>query len=165
MTEQKLFEDNNKLSVPEVIPILPLHNTLVFPKTMIPLEVSGSATQLIDEAMLKDRLVGLIMVKQEADNQTGIYKLEDLHDVGTCAAILKMAKTSDNRTQMLLQGISRFTIVELLTDKPYQQARIKLIEEKEIKDIETEALMSNLLVLFDHILKLSPFLPPEFWST
>jgi len=162
MTEQKIFEDINKFSIPEVIPILPLHNALVFPKTMIPLEVSGSATQLIDEAMMKDRLVGLIMAKQEPDNQSGIYTLEELHEVGTCAAILKMAKTSENRTQMLLQGISRFTIVELLEGKPYQQARIKLIEEEEIKDIETEALMSNLLVLFDRILKLSPFLPPEF---
>jgi ATP-dependent Lon protease len=162
MTEQKIFEDNNKFSIPEVIPILPLHNVLVFPKTMIPLEVSGSAAQLIDEAMMKDRLVGLIMTKKEPDNQSGIYTLEKLHEVGTCAAILKMAKTSENRTQMLLQGISRFTIVELLEGKPYQQARIKLIEEKEIKDIETEALMSNLLVLFDRILKLSPFLPPEF---
>jgi ATP-dependent Lon protease len=162
MTEQKIFEDNNKFSIPEVIPILPLHNVLVFPKTMIPLEVSGSAAQLIDEAMMKDRLVGLVMTKKEPDNQSGIFTLEGLHEVGTCAAILKMAKTSENRTQMLLQGISRFTIVELLEGKPYQQARIKLIEEKEIKDIETEALMSNLLVLFDRILKLSPFLPPEF---
>ena len=162
MTEQKVFEDNNKFSIPEVIPILPLHNVLVFPKTMIPLEVSGSAAQLIDEAMMKDRLVGLIMARQEPDNQSGIYTLEGLYDVGTCAAILKMAKTSENRTQMLLQGISRFRIVELVEGKSYQQARIKLIEEKEIKDIETEALMSNLLVLFDRILKLSPFLPPEF---
>jgi len=64
MTEQKIFEDNNKFSVPEVIPILPLHNVLVFPKTMIPLEVSGSAAQLIDEAMIKDRLVGLVMTKK-----------------------------------------------------------------------------------------------------
>jgi ATP-dependent Lon protease len=162
MTEQKIFEDNNKFSIPEVIPILPLHNVLVFPKTMIPLEVSGSAAQLIDEAMMKDRLVGLIMTKKEPDNQSGIYTREELHEVGTCAAILKMAKTSENRTQLLLQGISRFTIVELLEGKPYQQARIKLIEEKEVKDIETEALMSNMLVLFDRILKLSPFLPPEF---
>ena len=103
MTEQKIFEDNNKFSIPEVIPILPLHNVLVFPKTMIPLEVSGSAAQLIDEAMIKDRLVGLVMTKKEPDNQSGIYTLEDLHDVGTCASILKMAKTSENRTQMLLE--------------------------------------------------------------
>ncbi len=162
MTEQKIVEDNNKFSIPEVIPILPLHNVLVFPKTMIPLEVSGSLSQLIDEAMMKDRLVGLIMAKKEPTNQSGIYTLEELYEVGTCTAILKMAKTSENRTQMLLQGISRFTIVELLEGKSYQQARIKLLEEKEIKNIETEALMSNLLVLFDRILKLSPFLPPEF---
>ena len=82
--------------------------------------------------------------------------------VGTCAVILKMAKTAENRTQLLLQGVSRFSIEELVEGKPYQQARIKLIEEKEVKDIETEALMSNLLSLFDRILKLSPFLPPEF---
>ena len=87
MTEQNIFEENNKFSIPEVIPILPLHNVLVFPKTMIPLEVSGSAAQLIDEAMIKDRLVGLIMTKKEPDNQSGIYTLEDLHHVGTCAAI------------------------------------------------------------------------------
>ena len=51
---KKIFEDNNKISIPEVIPILPMHNVLVFPKTMIPLEISGSASQLIDEAMMKE---------------------------------------------------------------------------------------------------------------
>jgi len=82
--------------------------------------------------------------------------------MGTCAVILKMAKTAENRTQLLLQGLSRFSIEEIIEGKPYQQARIKLVEEKEVKDLETEALMSNLLSLFDRILKLSPFLPPEF---
>jgi ATP-dependent Lon protease len=63
---------------------------------------------------------------------------------------------------MLLQGVSRFKILELMEGKPYQQARIKVIEDTEVKDIESEALVANLLVLFDRILKLSPFLPPEF---
>ena len=88
--------------------------------------------------------------------------MDDLHRVGTCAMIMKMAKTAENHTQMLLQGVSRFSIEEIIEGKPYQQARIKLIQEKEVKDLETEALMSNLLSLFDRILKLSPFLPPEF---
>jgi len=133
----------------------------VFPKTMIPLEVTGSASVLVDEAMTKDRLVGLIMSKKEpaTPNQ---YKQDEMHQVGVCAVILKMAKTAENRTQLLLQGLSRFSIEELIEDKPYQQARIKLLEEKDAKDLETEALMSNLLSLFDRILKLSPFLPPEF---
>src|SRR5208283_2855128 len=148
-------------NIPEVIPILPLHNVIVFPKTMIPLEVTGNVSILVDEAMTKDRLIGLIMSKKEPDTPNQ-YTLDDLNRVGTCAMIMKMVKTSENHTQMLLQGVSRFSIEELIEGKSYQQARIKLIEEKEVKDLETEALMSNLLSLFDRILKLSPFLPPEF---
>jgi ATP-dependent Lon protease len=161
MTEQNVSENKSNFNIPEVIPILPLNNVLVFPKTMIPLEVTGNASVLVDEAMTKDRLVGLIMSKSEPEipNQ---YKIADLNSVGTCAVILKMAKTAENRTQLLLQGVSRFSIEEFVEGKPYQQARIKLIEDKDVKDIETEALMSNLLSLFDRILKLSPFLPPEF---
>ncbi|MDD4242359.1 MAG: endopeptidase La [Smithellaceae bacterium] len=161
MTEQNVKDNKNTFHIPEVIPILPLQNVLVFPKTMIPLEVSGVASVLVDEAMTRDRLVGLIMSKSEPETPN-TYKKEDLHAVGTCAVILKMAKTAENHTQLLLQGVSRFSVEELVEGKPYQQARVKLIEEQEVKDIETEALVSNLLALFDRILKLSPFLPPEF---
>jgi ATP-dependent Lon protease len=161
MTEQIVPENKNNFNIPEVIPILPLHNVLVFPKTMIPLEVTGNASLLVDEAMTKDRLVGLILSKKEPGTSNQ-YTLDDLHQVGTCAVILKMAKTSENHTQMFLQGIRRFSIEKLIDGKSYQQAQIKLIEEPDVKDLETEALMSNLLSLFDRILKLSPFLPPEF---
>ncbi|MEN6638755.1 MAG: endopeptidase La [Smithella sp.] len=161
MTQTQGSENKNTFNIPEVIPILALQNVMVFPKTMIPLEVTGSASVLVDEAMTKDRLVGLIMSKKEPD-AVNPYTKEDLHAMGTCAVILKMAKTAENRTQLLLQGLSRFSIEEIIEGKPYQQARIKLVEEKEVKDLETEALMSNLLSLFDRILKLSPFLPPEF---
>ena len=162
MTEENVPQQNkNTFNIPEVIPILPLRNVLVFPKTMIPLEVTGIASLLVDESMTADRLVGLIMVKNEPEIPNH-YKKEDLHQIGTCAVIMKMAKTMDNHTQLLLQGVSRFSIEEIVEGKPYQQARIKIIEEKDSKDLETEALMSNLLSLFDRILKLSPFLPPEF---
>ena len=161
MTEQDVPENKNTYNIPEVIPILPLHNVIVFPKTMIPLEVTGGASMLVDEAMTGDRLVGLIMSKREPDKPKQ-YTIDDLHQVGTCAVIMKMAKTAENHTQMLLQGVSRFSIEEIIEGKPYQQARIKLIQEHDVKDLETEALMSNLLSLFDRILKLSPFLPPEF---
>ena len=163
MTETKPMEDNKKFTIPEIIPILSLHNILVFPKMMLPLEVSGGhSALLVDEAMTKDRLIGLIMPKRELTGENDRYKLEDLNETGTSSVILRMAKTAENKTQMLLQGISRFKIVELVEGKPYQQARIKIIEDAEVKDIETEALVANLLVLFDRILKLSPFLPPEF---
>ncbi len=163
MTEQNVFEENKNFPIPEVIPILPLHNVLLFPKMMIPLEVMGAnSVQLVDDSMVKDRLIGLILSKKEPDNPDYQYKMEDLYTVGTSATIVRMAKTAENRTQILVQGLSRYEIVELISDKPYQQARIKILEDKEVKNIETEALMANLLVLFDRILKLSPFLPTEF---
>jgi ATP-dependent Lon protease len=163
MTEQNISPENKNFPIPEVIPILPLHNVLVFPKMMIPLEVMGAnSISLVDEAMVKDRLIGLIMAKKEPDSPDYQYKLEDLHNVGTYATIIRMAKVSDSRTQILLQGISRYQITELISGKPYHQARIKVLEDKEVKNIETEALMANLIVLFDRILTLSPFLPPEF---
>ncbi len=161
MTENSVTENKNTFNIPETIPILPLNGAMAFPKTMIPLEVSGIASILVDEAMTKDRMVGLVMAKKEPEIPNH-YTRDDLHPVGTCAVILKMAKTAENRTQMLLQGVSRFAIEELLEGKPYQQAKIRILEDTEVKDIETEALMSNLLALFDRILKLSPFLPPEF---
>lgn len=163
MTEQKFFEENKIISIPEVIPLLPLHKILIFPKMMIPLEIYGNnAVRLVDEAMTKDRIIGVVTARKEPASPDYLPKLEDLHAVGTSAVIIKMAKTSDNRTQMLLQGISRFELVEIVEGKPYLQARIKILEDKEVKDIETEALMVNLVSLFERILKLSPFLPTEF---
>ena len=105
MTEQNVSENKNTFNIPKVIPILPLYNVMVFPKTMIPLEVTGSASALVDEAMTKDRLVGLIMARKEPDAAS--HTQDDLHAIGTCAVILKMARRR-SRTQLLLQGSAVF---------------------------------------------------------
>ena len=73
-----------------------------------------------------------------------------------------MAKTADNKAQLLLQGISRFRMLQFEEGKPYLRARVENLEDVEVKDIEVEALMANLIGLFERIVKLSPFLPQEF---
>jgi ATP-dependent Lon protease len=115
---------------------------------------------LVDEAMAKDRLVGLVMSKKSPLETR--QAPEDFHTIGTSCVILKMAKISDNKAQLLVQGISRFSIKGFIEGKPYIQARIANIEDEEGKDLEVEALMANLVNLFDRIVKLSPFLPQEF---
>ena len=163
MSEQKASEEMKIASIPEILPVLPLAGAFVFPKMLFPLEVSGaSAISLIDEAMAGDRLIGLAMLKQAGDPTEGPHKMEDFYGVGTSVVILRMAKTADNKTQLLLQGIGRFRIVELLEGKPYLRVRVENLEDRETKDIEVEALMANLVGLFDRIVKLSPFLPQEF---
>lgn len=159
---EKPPEELKIAQIPEILPVLPLAGAFVFPKMLFPLEVTGTPSiTLIDEAMAGDRLIGLVMLKQAPSCECSRQK-EDYYSIGTSVVILRMAKTADNKAQLLLQGIGRFRIVEFVEGKPYLQARVENLEEQEVKDIEVEALMANLISLFERIVKLSPFLPQEF---
>jgi ATP-dependent Lon protease len=159
--DQTAPEELKIVKIPDILPILPLFNVLVFPKMMFPMEIFGEqAMTLVDEAMARDRLIGLVMSKRTPLETK--QAPEDFHTIGTSCVILKMAKISDNKAQLLVQGINRFRIASFIEGKPYIQARIANLEDEEIKDLEVEALMANLVSLFDRIVKLSPFLPQEF---
>ena len=144
----------------ELLPILPLFDAALFPKMVLPLVVmQGESVKLVDEAMASDRLIGLVVSKKIAKESESPE--EDLYTIGTSALILKMAKTQDNRAQLLVQGLSRFKILEFMDSKPYLQAKIEMIPEADTKDTETEALMGNIVNLFARIVELTPGLPPE----
>ncbi len=146
--------------IPELLPILPLYDAALFPKMVLPLVVmQGESVRLVDEAMAKNRIIGLVVSKKPEEGNKP--EREDLAQIGTSALILKMAKTQDNRTQLLVQGLHRFRIKSWENSRPYLRARIELLKEDEVKDNETEALMSNLVGQFNRIVELSPGLPPE----
>ncbi|MCK4729566.1 MAG: LON peptidase substrate-binding domain-containing protein, partial [Desulfobacterales bacterium] len=151
---------NETPKVPEVLPILPVIDLTLFPRMVLPLVVHGEESRkLVDEAMGKDRRIG-ILVSKKKDLKVS-PKPDDLYSVGTVALILKMSKPDEKGTQLLVQGVSRFRIEEYLLDKPYLRARIESIPEQTTKDIEIEAMTSNLGGLFQRVLKLSPYLPGE----
>ncbi len=161
MAEEKSTEELKVLKIPDILSIMPLFNVVVFPNMVFPLEVFGEQTiALVDEAMATDRIVGLVMSKKspaEIKNQA-----EDLYGIGTNVVIVKMAKTGENGATLLVQGVSRFKIIEFVDGKPYMRARVEVVEDEVEKDIEIEALMANLNGLFDRMVKLSPVLPQEF---
>ncbi len=160
MADQRPPMELDAEKVPEILPILPLYDAALFPKMVLPLVVlQGESVQLVDEAMAKDRIIGLMVSKKPEDKDTP--DREDLASMGTSAMILKMAKTQDNRTQLLVQGLNRFKIMAFEEGKSYLRARVELIKDIEKKDNETEALMSNLVTQFERIVELSPGLPPE----
>ena len=160
MADKQSSTDVNADKVPEKLPILPLYDAALFPKMVLPLVVmQGESVKLVDEAMAKDRIIGLIVSKKPDENKSPAK--EDLAHVGTSALILKMAKTQDNRTQLLVQGLSRFKITAIENEKPYLVARIQSIKDVEKEDKETEALKSNIISQFERIVELSPGLPPE----
>ncbi|WP_373501505.1 endopeptidase La [Desulfococcus sp.] len=154
---QQNFDPDN---LPETLSILPLFDAALFPKMVLPLMVmQGESVQLVDEAMANSRIIGLVVAKKPIKQDSN--PREELEKIGTSALILKMAKTDDNRAQLLVQGISRFKIKDYIEGKPYLQAAISHITEEEKKDKEVEALMSNVLDIFTKIVQLSPGLPPE----
>jgi ATP-dependent Lon protease len=163
MTEQPVQKpplDIDTEKIPELLPILPLFDAALFPKMVLPLVVmQGESVRLVDEAMAKNRIIGLVVSKKPEEGLKPDNK--DLAQVGTSALILKMAKTQDDRTQLLVQGLHRFKIKSWEQNQPYLRARVELLQDKEIQDNETEALMSNLIGQFIRIVELSPGLPPE----
>ena len=157
---EALSQGEEPRKLPEILPVLPVVDLTLFPRMVLPLVVHGEESQkLVDEAMAKDRLIGIV-VSESSDLKTS-QKPEALYEVGTAALILKMAKPDEEGTQLLVQGLARFRIQEYVSDKPYLKARIQPIPEKKVKDMEVDAMMSNLVGLFHKVLKLSPYLPKE----
>ena len=163
MADQKQSFDVDLKELPENLPILPLFDTVLFPKMVLPLVVmQKESVQLIDEAMSSDRIIGLLVSK--TPHGEGTSYTEDLYQIGTSALILKMAKTEDNKSQILVQGLGRFKINTYLENKPYLTAKVEHLQERESSDTQTEALMTNIIHLFTKVVDLSPVLPQEISS-
>ncbi len=163
MAQNPQTESPSPGRIPSELPILPLFDVVLFPKMVMPLIVMQTeAIQLIDEAMSKDRIIGVIASRHSEPKST--YAKEDLYTVGTSAIILKMAKTQENSAQLLLQGIGRFTVSEFIDNDPYFKARIETVEIDETKDKEAEAMMANLVNQYQKIVELSSALPSEMSS-
>jgi ATP-dependent Lon protease len=157
-------KDDISEKIPETLSVLPLYDTVLFPKMVLPLVVmKGKSVELIDEAMSKDRVIGLIASKKNAtpEGTSGTISRDDLYNTGTSALILKMAKSEDGNVQLLVQGLTRFKVDAFIKQKPFLEAKVEHIKDEVVKDNETEALVVNISSLFKRVVELSPGLPPE----
>jgi ATP-dependent Lon protease len=142
-----------------LLPILPMSELVLFPRLIMPMALwEESYQRLIDETLLKDKIFG-IMTSRKPSNEA--YSLESLYPIGTAAMILKMGKTPEGSVRLLIQGLYRFHLEELVSTEPYLQARVSPISEEYEPDLETDAMVSSLKGLFHKMLELSPYLPSE----
>jgi len=148
-------------NIPDIIPVLPIVDTNLFPKMVLPLVlVQNEAVELIDEAMAGNRMLGLLLSKRsDIDSR---HTADDLHRIGTVAIILKMSKMENDKAQLLIQGLSRFRVKEFLHGKQYMQAEIEVQKNKNTgRNKENRALMANIVEQYEKIVALSPGLPAE----
>ena len=149
--------------VPDVLAILPLRGTVLFPHAVVPLSAGrASSIRLIEDAMQAGRLIGAVTQKNPADDAP---TADGLHSVGTIALVHKVLKQPDGTMRVVVQGVGRFHLQELVQTTPFLRARIREIEEpEESSDVEHEALGRSVRSLFEKVVALSPNLPDELAS-
>ncbi len=151
----------NKEDVPNVLPILPLRNTVLFPGVVIPITAGrDKSIQLIKEANKGNKIIGVVAQKNEAIEDPTI---NDIYKVGTVARILRMLKMPDGNTTVIIQGKKRFEVESFVQEKPYIQATTKeCVEDRsEEKEPEFEAIVDSIKDMAIRIIKENPSLPTE----
>lgn len=157
--EDEKTMDSEKL--PEILSILPLRNTVLFPGVVIPITVGrDKSIKLIKDANRGNKIIGVVAQKDIAIEDP---KFEDLNKIGTVAYILKVLRMPDGNTTVIIQGKKRFQLGEPVQSEPYFKAKVSSIEEtKPVKnDKEFNALISSIKDVATQIIRMSPHLPSE----
>ncbi|MEZ7954714.1 MAG: LON peptidase substrate-binding domain-containing protein, partial [Bacteroidales bacterium] len=158
------FEGNQEIrdiNMPDTLPILALRNAVLFPDTIIPITVGREkSVKLVRDVYSKDKILGAVAQK---DARVEDPSPEDLFETGTLARIIKIIEMPDGGTTIILQGIKRFKILDILFTKPYFTASVKYLEEEISKRAskELDAIASSIKDNALQIIKLSPNLPQE----
>ncbi len=154
-------EEIDKEDLPEILPILPLRNTVLFPGVVIPITAGrDKSIKLLNEANNGNKIIGVVSQKEEdVENPTS----KDINKIGVVAQILRVLKMPDGNTTVILQGKKRFKIDEILEEEPYIKARISEVSEvKPSKDNqEFTTIIDSIKDLALEIIKESPNIPSE----
>jgi ATP-dependent Lon protease len=151
----------NKESVPKILPILPLRNTVLFPGVVIPITAGrDKSIQLIKDANKGDKIIGVVAQRNEDEEEP---TLKDIHTTGVVAQILRVLKMPDGNTTVIIQGKKRFEIEEIIQDEPYLKARVKeAVDDKVIENKkEFEAIIDSIKEQALEVIKENPMLPSE----
>ena len=144
--------------IPNEIPVLPMNNILIFPYVVAPIIITDEERMdVINEALSDRKIVGLFTLKSQDEEAQSA----NLSSVGTAVFILKMFRVPDGSMGLMVQGLSRIELQELTQTEPYLKGKIRVIPEKGEKNIKVEALMRELIEVFQQIVSISPFLPDE----
>lgn len=153
-------EQDENLSVPDTLPLLPLRNTVLFPGVVLPITVGrDKSIKAVNDVYKEHRLIGVLSQK---DVKVEVPGADDLCRVGTVAKIVKLIKMPDGGTTIIIQGKKRFRIVEIVEEEPYFKARIEILkDEKRADDEDIEPYISSIKDVASQIIQLSPNMPAE----
>jgi ATP-dependent Lon protease len=158
------IEEEDELSIkdpyPEVLPVLALKNTVLFPGVVIPITVGrDKSIRAVQKAYDHHRIVAVL---SQRDSKVENPNVNDLYDVGTLARIIKLIRMPDGTTTAILQGRRRFRLAKMVSETPYMQGTVEEINYTMPKNkLEFEAIMASITDKARQIIQLSPHIPSE----
>lgn len=148
-----------QVTIPSEIAVLPVRNLVVFPGMVLPLSIGRDRSRrLIDSVLPDQKVIATICQKDPGVEEPAP---EDLFEVGTAVAVLKLLQLEEGQQSIIIHGLTRFKVVEWLASEPYFRARVEVLDEAVEKDTETEALMHNARNLASRVVQLSSNIPDE----
>ncbi|MBS3956804.1 MAG: endopeptidase La [Clostridiales bacterium] len=146
-------------SIPEVLPLIPLRDLVLFPNLVVPLFVGRERSMLaLEEALRGDHLVALVTQKEAETPDPGVG---DIYEIGCVSTILQELKLPDGTAKALVEGQQRIRILEYLQTEPHFLVRVEVIEEETEADFETHALMRAIVNDFERATDLGKPIPQE----
>src|SRR4030043_97159 len=150
---------DDKVIIPDELPILPLRGTVLYPDLILPIMVGRKkSVKLIDDAMDSDRIIGVITQKRSEIEDP---KETDLYSVGVAALILRMIRQLEGSEEAMVPREARIKIKEYIQREPYFRARSEVIDDGSVQGVEIDALIMNLKNLFQRAVELAPYLTSE----
>jgi len=153
-------EQDKNMVIPDVLPLLPLRNTVLFPGVVLPITVGrDKSIKAVNDAYKANKLIGVLAQK---DSNVEEPELKDLCEIGTVAKIVKLIKMPDGGTTIIIQGKKRFRLLGVVEEEPYFKANIQLLpEDGDLNESDFEAYTSSIKELAAQIIQLSPNMPTE----
>ncbi len=157
------MEDFENEHIPEVLPILPLRNTVLFPQQVIPISIGREkSVSLISKVSETNKLIGVVA---QRDGSVEHPESTDLYAWGTLAAVLKVFDMPDGSKSAIIQGLQRIKLITYLEEEPYIKAAVQQISDDETtSDLEIEAMAVNVRSVFQDIVEIAPYLSMEHTS-
>lgn len=157
--------DPTSLAVPEILPILPLNGFVFFPGMGFPLQVADdSSKQLIDAAIIGERMIGLVTTKDQVAEGTGHFSENDLCRVGVIGYIHKISKEKEGYYHVMVSGTKRIEIVKIVETTPYHQATVRELPMVWNESPQGQAMILSLRTQFAKLVQLTE-LPKELAAT
>src|SRR5438105_14585486 len=151
--------NGQRLSIPNSLPLLPIRNILVFPGTVMPLNVGRQKSKnLLDEVMPGEKLVGVVTQKNPEIEDP---KLEDLNSVGVACMILKLFKLPDGNQSIIVHGLTRCRLLFEAQSDPFMTGPVEVLEDAITPGAGMDALLASVRQQANRVIELSPNTPDE----